>query len=784
LTSTNLVNIGARSSSGATSVNDLQFVGFVNDVAIYNYALNAAQVAAHYYSSGVGPKIIQDAPPVASVNENGSIAISVVAAGTPPLAYQWYNLSTGLPVSGQTNATLELSDFPLSASGDSFQLTVTNLYGSINFSSVSITAVSGSPQIVNPALPPAVFVYSNSVYNYTGPAVAGTEPFYFQWYDGSSPVIGATNTSFSFLAASNSIISVVITNTSGSITSNPSAVTIIVPPKDAFAQAVLALNPVGYWPLQETNTPAQPNIETNLGSLGTVANAYYLDTSSSPVGRGVQGALAGDGDSAVSFSGANNSYLAAPPISSNLALVPPFTIELWAWPANTSFGMPLAKNSFEGLNAGGDDGAGTGNLCGWTVDWARNGNTAWDLQLYHNAAAQGNAIQVFGPTSAGTTAGWQHVVFTYDGTNVNFYWNGQFITTGAAPYVPDIWGPLTIGSGRLAQGTPGNQGYRLYNGLEDEVALYTNILSAGDIQAHYQAGTTVSPAVPYEQLILNDKPLVYYRLDAPAYTSPTPDTYPALVNYGSVTTAGSYPPNTLPGAIPGPTGLDGLVASPVNGLNAAIDAGYAPEFNPSSGQPITALIWVKGNPTDGRFQSPLSHGDQSWHFGWDSNGKAHWSSGNNGGEITSAKTVNDGNWHFLAGVYDGSKNLLYIDGALDSTTETSGALSGSTSDIYLGGAPDYTNTDNEEYFSGSISEAAFFTNALTSAQISQLYNTAAPAVPTISLTETGNQLMITYTGTLLSSTNAAGPYNPVAGAFSPYTVPVTGSQRFYRSLSP
>ena len=42
-------------------------------------------------------------------------------------------------------------------------------------------------------------------------------------------------------------------------------------------------------------------------------------------------------------------------------------------------------------------------------------------------------------------------------------------------------------------------------------------------------------------------------------------------------------------------------------------------------------------------------------------------------------------------------------------------------------------------------------------------------------------MVITYTGALLSSTNVAGPYAPVMGATSPYPVPQTDSQRFYRS---
>jgi hypothetical protein len=57
------------------------------------------------------------------------------------------------------------------------------------------------------------------------------------------------------------------------------------------------------------------------------------------------------------------------------------------------------------------------------------------------------------------------------------------------------------------------------------------------------------------------------------------------------------------------------------------------------------------------------------------------------------------------------------------------------------------------------------------------------APPTISLSQSGNSVIITYTGTLLSSTGVTGPYAPVAGAASPYTVPLTNALQFYRAES-
>jgi len=53
--------------------------------------------------------------------------------------------------------------------------------------------------------------------------------------------------------------------------------------------------------------------------------------------------------------------------------------------------------------------------------------------------------------------------------------------------------------------------------------------------------------------------------------------------------------------------------------------------------------------------------------------------------------------------------------------------------------------------------------------------------PPISIGLVGGKPTITYGGTLLFSPNAAGPYNPVSGAVSPYTVPAGAAAGFYRS---
>src|ERR1039457_2485816 len=94
--------------------------------------------------------------------------------------------------------------------------------------------------------------------------------------------------------------------------------------QSAYFNAVTNLNPVVYFPLQETNQPPIGDVETNLGTLGPVANAVYV---SAIAAKGGAGAIA-DGDAAVSLSDAAGGFLAVPTTDSRTAVnSPTFTVE-------------------------------------------------------------------------------------------------------------------------------------------------------------------------------------------------------------------------------------------------------------------------------------------------------------------------------------------------------------------------------------------------------------------------------------------------------------------------
>ena len=316
-----------------------------------------------------------------------------------------------------------------------------------------------------------------------------------------------------------------------------------------------------------------------------------------------------------------------------------------------------------------------------------------------------------------TDTNWHHIVAVYDGVNGSLYIDGALAAGPTAPtgFVPDTAGDLTIGS-RSDGGFP-------FVGSIDEVAIYTNALSGSDIAAHYSNGTNTAPSQSYSSLILADNPEFYYRLDAiiPASTA-------TAANYGSIgaTVDGTYLPGTVP-ATAGPNGM---------GFGST---SYACTFNPVSGGyvdcttnsglditgAITVVAWVKGAPADtSRFQSFLGRSDNSWRAdfgtaGVPPEGAARFADGSNP-DAFGQTFINDGNWHFFTGIYDGSANTyVYIDGVPDGTNTATGGVGGDPSArMLIGGVGDYIPS---RLFKGSVAQVAVFTNALTAGQIQSLY---------------------------------------------------------------
>lgn len=549
-----------------------------------------------------------------------------------------------------------------------------------------------------------------------------------------------------------------------------------------YSNTVMGLNPVGYWPLNETVQPPQPLnlVAANLGSLGAAGNGYYgawYQPSGNTwyltnnIAQTDAVTFPFDGSKAMLCQRLPGQYVIVPRNASNgvantgITLNPPFAIEAWLQigATNSALGDIISQGGTVNLNTGGANtnnpyygGLGTG----WAgVELGQYQDYLFLLCQSTNGQSKASELDTSGFNQfKGFHVGqWVHVVAMFDGTTESIYTNGAFCVSktvaanGAGiKYVSDPTTPLMIGSGSDVSASYGIA----YQGGIDDVAIYTNVLSPTSIQNHFQTayGTNATFGANYPSAVLADHPALYYRLNDPqvqtnaGYASAT---FPVANNYGSAGAAGNgvYQPGTTPGAAgPAYAGFGANSRSvAINGWLGGVDVGNSNlpvSLNPTGAVPMTVVSWFKTGPADapGRFQEILGHGDSSYRLALGQTaGENHFNPGpgpelqfaNPADVATNGFAFNDGQWHMAAGVSDGTNEYLYLDGALAKASNNPAGLNiaGNAADLLLGGDSQYTtanpfSANTIRNFDGQIAQVAFWTNALSSAQIQTLFSAA------------------------------------------------------------
>ena len=101
---------------------------------------------------------------------------------------------------------------------------------------------------------------------------------------------------------------------------------------------------------------------------------------------------------------------------------------------------------------------------------------------------------------------------------------------------------------------------------------------------------------------------------------------------------------------------------------------------------ITVACWVKIPLFDTTWQAIVTHGDSSWriHRSGGTSNIAWGTSGLTPLDLTGTTNVDDDEWHHIAGVYDGAQKILYIDGAVDASSNSTGSINSDTRNIMIG----------------------------------------------------------------------------------------------------
>lgn len=224
-----------------------------------------------------------------------------------------------------------------------------------------------------------------------------------------------------------------------------------------YAEAVKADGPVAYWRLGEASGTVA--VDEMSAHTGTYQNAPTL---------GVAGALTGDADKAVDFTGSAPVRL----LDITGYTTMPAVVSIEAWVKAASF-------SDMGLAGWRSD----GNLTAWIYL-----SSGTHIDFYSGQTGVG-AVGVGYDPGASVNTGWHHVVATNDGGLARLYYDGALVAgPTTAPY---------SGGTSASNFTIANYGGSLgsaFNGSIDEVAVYNTALSDAQVLAHFVAGGGVVAA--------------------------------------------------------------------------------------------------------------------------------------------------------------------------------------------------------------------------------------------------------------------------------------------------
>jgi Concanavalin A-like lectin/glucanases superfamily len=465
----------------------------MTEIAIYNYALNAAQVENHYEVGTNSIRVLPTPPsfntqPVSTNTYAGvPVTFSSQAVGSGTISYQWTRVGSG-PILNATNNTYTITPVYPGDNGAMFYVTAANYVGSTNSDTVTLTVQTNLNIAYNP------YSISRRVGGYAAFRVVanGALPINYQWHSVSNSVdrtiAGATSDTLWLSniqsADSGTFYYAHVTNPYASADSGQASLTVIPrtseAPTNTYSEVVMADHPVAFWRLDEKSG-------TNaLDTAGSFDGTYsYVG---SDLTYGYPSGVPHDTDTMVHIT---NTAIVTIPYALELNPVSgPWSYEFWIQPTSldpNNFHTPISSEANPNMGA---------NLTGWNIYQHVAGVWTWNI---FNGGPNGSFTSEFvdNPIVAGT---WYYMVLTDDGTNMNWYSNGRLVLTESVKGVGFVQngingdpnnaaGPLTIGV--RSDGVFGD-----WDGGVGDVAVYNYVLNPQQIQDHF-LNTTRLTAVQY-----------------------------------------------------------------------------------------------------------------------------------------------------------------------------------------------------------------------------------------------------------------------------------------------
>lgn len=377
---------------------------------------------------------------------------------------------------------------------------------------------------------------------------------------------------------------------------------------------------------------------------------------------------------------------------------------------------------------------------------------------------------------------WHQITGTYDGSTIRLYVDGLEVGTGTPATGPiDYATTNTLNNGALVIANDPTLGFPMAGGI-DEVKIWDQALSSQQVMGSYAGSSLVS----------------WWRAETNTLDSVGTNDGVAVGNV-------AYSPGRLTGKAFNLDGGEVVVAD-------------SPGLEPSASLTVEALVSAAPPGTNKYIVSKsLSSTNSSYAFYTGANGGLSFYVTVNGNVVQSPSVsptaIWDGNFHFIAGTYDGTTVHFYLDGQeVGSGTAASGTVQYGTSfnsgELLLG---DLNDTPSSANYVGLLDEVKFYNTALSLADvqadafqpaliISQPQDTTAYTGGTASFQVTalpaGLNYVWSFNGTNIPGVNSptltltnlstaqAGNYQVAVSTVSPYiTNNILGGQSFHLASS-
>jgi tetratricopeptide (TPR) repeat protein len=158
----------------------------------------------------------------------------------------------------------------------------------------------------------------------------------------------------------------------------------------------------------------------------------------------------------------------------------------------------------------------------------------------------------------------------------------------------------------------------------------------------------------------------------------------------------------------------------------------AHEWNFDISEALTVAAWIQVRSFNRPWQAIITKGNSAWRiqrnsatntveFACSGLSIPH---GTRWGNLFGTRNVNDGQWHHIAGVYDGKQMYLYVDGTLDVSQDASGRIGRNDRPVFLGDNCE----ESERYFKGLLDDVVICNHALDANGVRELYHRGPTAL--------------------------------------------------------